>query len=265
METGFIIICVASWLYVELVDPSLPGGIPCICMRKTQASSRYCSSCKKGVPGLDHHCPWLNTCIGKRNYFGFYTLTFFGTLQFLYQTLFGLAYLIPMFWKANDDIINNLEGEKYTHFVVLVVFVIVSFTTMISFSTLCIFHLYLQYLGMGTYDWILSQRPATTTYSTVKKKPSSTTSTSTTTTTTTTTDAKVSSPRTDTTVNNDNVELTSTSTNEPSKEVYSPSFGSSVDAKKALNSNDVEEGVNSSESIAIVVKSNTDEIEEQNI
>lgn len=34
------------------------GGIPCWCMKQTQGHSRYCASCRKSVPGLDHHCLW---------------------------------------------------------------------------------------------------------------------------------------------------------------------------------------------------------------
>lgn len=28
----------------------------------------HCSRCKKCVKEMDHHCPWLNNCIGKNNY-----------------------------------------------------------------------------------------------------------------------------------------------------------------------------------------------------
>ena len=64
-------VCVVSfWAYCSWVDPAAKsGGVLCPCMKTTQqAADRYCRQCKKSVPGLDHHCTWLNTCIGSRNY-----------------------------------------------------------------------------------------------------------------------------------------------------------------------------------------------------
>jgi len=34
-------------------------------VREEWGEPRFCSSCKKLVPGLDHHCTWLNTCVGE--------------------------------------------------------------------------------------------------------------------------------------------------------------------------------------------------------
>lgn len=43
-------------------------------MAATQARERYCKLCGKTVMGLDHHCVWLNTCVGKRTYWAFFIL-----------------------------------------------------------------------------------------------------------------------------------------------------------------------------------------------
>jgi len=43
--------------------------------------------------------------------------------------------------------------------VLTIVHVIAGTLALLSFGSLCCFHLYLQALGMGTYDWILANNP----------------------------------------------------------------------------------------------------------
>ena len=68
VNAGLVIIGMCCWLYIELTDPGKPGGIPCWCMRETQKRVRFSAADQKRIMGLDHHCTWLNTAIGKRNY-----------------------------------------------------------------------------------------------------------------------------------------------------------------------------------------------------
>ncbi|GMI40205.1 hypothetical protein TeGR_g14652, partial [Tetraparma gracilis] len=65
---------VLLWLNVSTADPSVApsGRLPCF--RSRPEVSRFCSTCKKMIPDLDHHCTWLNTCVGSANYGRFLSL-----------------------------------------------------------------------------------------------------------------------------------------------------------------------------------------------
>ena len=84
LNVALTLVILCAWLSAELIDPEhAPGktGLPVVCYRPPEKSSRYCGGCRKTVMGLDHHCSWLNTCIGRRNYVPFVVLVFTGAAQ----------------------------------------------------------------------------------------------------------------------------------------------------------------------------------------
>jgi hypothetical protein len=95
--------CCSCWYAVETIDPIEINGQTTkslICFKQSKVQTRYCPNCRKSVEGLDHHCVWLNTCIGSKNYVPFLGLIVNGFLQMAWQVLVIVLYLT--LWCDDD-------------------------------------------------------------------------------------------------------------------------------------------------------------------
>ncbi|XP_076764654.1 palmitoyltransferase ZDHHC11 [Xylocopa sonorina] len=188
----FIHIC--SYLVVVLLDPADPqvrsqplnkivpefdrskhshvieNGRCHLCNITTQSKrTKHCSICNKCVVRFDHHCKWLNNCIGARNYFAFLICLISAISASLFVA--GLSttelslYLLP-------DRISNLTIDNATDHIVrfiapvsdTITLIAISVTGILSAITailllhLCCFHGYIACLGVTTYEYVRNKR-----------------------------------------------------------------------------------------------------------
>lgn len=69
----------------------------------------HCNDCGLCVEVYDHHCPWLGTCIGKKNYKRFYL---FLVLNWAHLTFNWISAIINIhkFFKPNSEFFLNFWG-----------------------------------------------------------------------------------------------------------------------------------------------------------
>ncbi|KAF1785433.1 Zinc finger, DHHC-type, palmitoyltransferase [Phytophthora cactorum] len=154
-------VLVTAWRSCETMDPaapvedSLPNGWCGVRLSGPRwEKTRYCALCRKPVPGLDHHCTWLQTCIGKNNYAQFFTVACTGTVQFVLQVAYAALSLLWLHSHPLDD----AGGFRYVVEGCLIVCLVISVPCMFMYFVLVGFHLWLMILGYGTYEWMLRRR-----------------------------------------------------------------------------------------------------------
>ena len=71
--------------------------------------SKHCRNCNKCVRHFDHHCNWLNTCIGIYNYKSFFH--FLVSLEISLLTIFTMQIIALM--NLHSDYFNeSIRNEK---------------------------------------------------------------------------------------------------------------------------------------------------------
>jgi hypothetical protein len=133
--------------YTSFTVKASDGGVRFCnkCQSNKPDRAHHCSTCKRCVLKMDHHCPWLATCVGLRNYKAF--LLFLLYLSFFCWTCFATSAT----WVWSEILSEGQYTESFmpVNYVLLAVLSGIIGLVMTGFTA---WHLWLTFRGQTTIE-----------------------------------------------------------------------------------------------------------------
>uniref|UniRef100_A0A7S0HG77 Palmitoyltransferase n=1 Tax=Hanusia phi TaxID=3032 RepID=A0A7S0HG77_9CRYP len=117
-------------------------------------TASHCSYCDNCVLDFDHHCPWIGTCIGRRNYFLFVMFIFSSTILSFYVLACSLLNVIlSKIYNGNHKFEFKRDVSDYSISFFLMLY---SFIIGLTVGSLALFHTCLLFQKKTTREYILN-------------------------------------------------------------------------------------------------------------
>ena len=88
--------------FMELLRDINPIDLCPECEVIKSARSRHCAICNRCVERFDHHCPWINNCVGIKNHNAF-VMFLFSIWTKIVITMVANTFSAWVFWNLEED------------------------------------------------------------------------------------------------------------------------------------------------------------------
>ncbi|XP_060520953.1 palmitoyltransferase ZDHHC11 [Cylas formicarius] len=160
----------------------IEGGVCHLCHIQVTARTKHCSACNKCVANFDHHCKWLNHCIGGRNYSVFLMCVSSAIAAAVLVFALAVANLVyhhtlkqgdededlsteeakdygpPSKSNVSAQVSSSLPSSDAAFLAIVAALGLLAAITAGLLLHLCFFHIYISFLGLTTYEYIRQQR-----------------------------------------------------------------------------------------------------------
>ena len=131
------------------------------CQKTRQQGTKHCRQCDKCVAGFDHHCPFLNQCIGEKNYTLFRLLVVIVSIACIIHVLNGFYLALAggshrEFIKASIEQHGRFSYKTFKQLIALSIAFPFLFTLM--FMQLTGYHIFLSCFNLTTYEHVMKRR-----------------------------------------------------------------------------------------------------------
>ena len=122
------------------------------CFHFRPPRTSHCAECDNCVERFDHHCLWMGTCVGKRNYKYFYFVISLTTIASIIQFFSSIGYIIYHFKFRKKDF-NSSESKYIVISLCFVAFFNIMFLIFFLFKLFYI-HTLLLSKGLTFYEYL---------------------------------------------------------------------------------------------------------------
>ncbi|CAK71347.1 unnamed protein product (macronuclear) [Paramecium tetraurelia] len=124
LHPGFIEKSTDQQQLFKLLNDNEPWEVCQECLIKKPERSRHCEFCKRCIVVYDHHCPWVNNCIGAKNYFIYFSFISIIWINLIHILILNSAFIGQEYSDGNPiySWFNNMiESQSNTLFITKIV------------------------------------------------------------------------------------------------------------------------------------------------
>ncbi|CAD8186225.1 unnamed protein product [Paramecium octaurelia] len=137
-----------------------------ICIAYVQENTKHCRNCDRCCQGFDHHCKWINNCVGNLNYKLFIFMITSTLFLFMYTMIIYISIIVLYQTNYETLLIDNelqkfhftQENDLNVKYILSIIMLVDSTLIVILMLQLLLFHIYLIIKGITTYDFIIKSQ-----------------------------------------------------------------------------------------------------------